>query len=189
LPFGIKPFDFAERAPVSALHFAQKKRKTGKAELAFPLSKRDDEARWKKLELEPDAKLHLAWIVSLRGNRSPPARIGRVEAACRAARIVELNVIEDVHEHYLEAGANPLEDFEFLANLKVHIPIRQAAAGSNALISGVETENWRPSEIEYRRGILKDIQAAVGVMNGGAGTWPVKWHCSLVKKPLPSAEP
>ena len=58
--------------------------------------------------------------------------------------IREYRVIEQVGHDILELEANALPDLDVFHDTKVHVPIRQTAGRSNSLISGVETENWRP---------------------------------------------
>src|SRR6266849_5796299 len=128
--------------------------KTGKAFCPSPFSQRAVKTRRKKLETEPDTKLHLPGVIALRTNYTPAPRICNI-----VGWIIERRMVEQVGDDELELGADTLDDLDVLRHSHVHVPIHQATDCSNAARPVVNTQNWVTNGIEHSLRISEHVQA------------------------------
>ncbi len=100
--------------------------KTGKAIWPSPFPQRVFETRWKRLEAEPDSKLHLPGVIALTVDNTEGRRRGWIDALGkeRGVRICEHRMVERVGYDILELQADALYDTKVFHHSHVHVPIR-----------------------------------------------------------------
>src|SRR5690348_17595748 len=105
--------------------------------MAFPVFAAKNWIRWKSLEIEPDSKLILPRIITLRTGHAPVAHPSRqVEAS-----VIEHGVVEKVRDDELEVKANTLPDLHFLRHTHIHVPIPEASDLSDAASTLVQAQD------------------------------------------------
>src|SRR6266849_8942373 len=88
--------------------------KTGKAIWPSPFPQRVFETRWKRLEAEPDSKLHLPGVIALTVDNTEGRRRGWINALGkeRGVRICEHRMVEHVGYDILERQADAFYDMK-----------------------------------------------------------------------------
>jgi hypothetical protein len=122
-------------------------------------------ARRKKLEIKPDAELHLARVVALRIDYAKAVGICTIKA-----RIEEHGVIEHVGDDILEFETNPLVDLNVFHHSQVHIPIGEATDEAISTSSVVYAQDWVTNCGKEASWVRKGIECSITriVMKRGA---------------------
>lgn len=111
--------------------------------------------RRKRLELEAQAKLHLARVIALSADYTPASWVCRIEA-----RIEEYRVVEHVGDYILEFEAGALIDLDILRNSQVHVPVHQAADFAYAARTSIQTEDGVTDGVVERCRICEGTERA-----------------------------